>query len=251
MVTVVSALVVATAFISIMFGALFRWLPDVEIGWKDVGLGALVTGVLFQLGKFGLSIYLTKASPGSAYGVAGSLVVLIVWIYYSSLIFYFGAEFTRSFAERFGTKIVPSENAEWIDDCDPAKQDSKTKGPAMPDDILISPARAEFLKQQRYLARRRAAVPIARANSAKAVTPAAISFAALSAVVVGRFFYKRQHAHVQTPAALKSKWATALGKWGKTASLLGASRSKRYAKTHGPQGPDGPSWAEVLEETAR
>ena len=254
-VTVTSALIVATGLISIMFGALFRWLPDVEVGWRDVGLGAVVTGTLFQLGKFGLSIYLTHASPGSAYGAAGSLVVLIVWIYYSSVIFYYGAEFTRAYADQFGTKIVPSDNAEWISDCEPGQQ-SSSKGnnmptSSLPDEILLTPARAEFLRQQRYLARRKAAVPVTPAGRTSAVLPAAAGFGALSALVLGRFFWKRKHAHAATPVALRDKWATALRKWGKTAKLLGASRSKRYAATHGPRGEDGPSWAEVMEQTAR
>jgi membrane protein len=83
-----------------MFALLFKYVPDAEIGWRDVWPGGLLTAVLFTLGKTAIGFYLGQASVGSAYGAAGSLVVLLVWVYYSALIIFFGAEFTHAWATR-------------------------------------------------------------------------------------------------------------------------------------------------------
>jgi membrane protein len=88
--------------ISGLFAAIYKVVPDVSIEWRDVALGGGVTSLLFSLGKLGLGIYLGKATFASAYGAAASIVVLIVWIYYSAQIFFLGAEFTRVFADRYG-----------------------------------------------------------------------------------------------------------------------------------------------------
>lgn len=87
-----------------VFGFMFKYLPDVNIEWRDVFLGALFTSVLFAIGKFAIGLYLGKASLGSSYGAAGSLVVLLVWVYYSSQILFFGAEFTQVYAETHGSR---------------------------------------------------------------------------------------------------------------------------------------------------
>lgn len=97
--------------LSIIFGVIFKVLPDATIRWKDVSAGALVTALLFMLGKFGISIYISKAAVGSTYGAAGALVILIVWTYYSSIILYFGAEFTKHYALQYGSEIHPAEYA--------------------------------------------------------------------------------------------------------------------------------------------
>jgi membrane protein len=88
------------AAIAILFALIFRYVPDKKIEWSEVGLGAVVTAFLFSIGKSLIGIYLGKASVGSAYGAAGSLMVVIVWVYYSSQIFFFGAEFTHALAKR-------------------------------------------------------------------------------------------------------------------------------------------------------
>ncbi len=87
-----------------VFAVLFKYLPDVKIQWRDVLLGAFATSVLFSLGKTLIGLYLGKASFGSTYGAAGSLVIILVWIYYSSQIFFFGAEFTQVYAASHGSK---------------------------------------------------------------------------------------------------------------------------------------------------
>lgn len=89
--------------ITVVFAALFKYLPDVEVKWKDVMLGAFVTAVLFTIGKFAIGMYLGTASFGSTYGAAGSLVILLVWVYYSAQILFLGAEFTQVYACEHGT----------------------------------------------------------------------------------------------------------------------------------------------------
>ncbi len=96
----------------LLFAIIFRVLPDAELAWRDVWLGAVVTGLLFMLGEFLIGQYLTHGSIGSAFGAAGSVVVILAWIYYSALIFTFGAEFTKVYANRYGSKIRPAENAQ-------------------------------------------------------------------------------------------------------------------------------------------
>ena len=87
----------------VMFAAIFRVLPDLRIAWKDVWLGAVITAILFVLGKWGLGVYLGKAAPGSAYGAAGSLVILLIWVYWSAQILFLGAEFTQVYARTYGS----------------------------------------------------------------------------------------------------------------------------------------------------
>jgi membrane protein len=103
---------VSFAVIAVLFALMFKYLPDVKIAWRDVWLGAVVTAALFTLGKFAIGLYLGQSSMASSYGVAGSFVVLLVWLYYSAQIFFFGAELTQVYANRFGSRIVPTENAE-------------------------------------------------------------------------------------------------------------------------------------------
>lgn len=94
-----------------VFALLFKTVPDVTVAWRDVGLGATVTAVLFVLGAFGMGLYLRISNPASSYGAAGSLIVLMIWIYYSAQIFFLGAEFTQVYANQYGSQIVPEEGA--------------------------------------------------------------------------------------------------------------------------------------------
>lgn len=90
-----------------MFAMVFKILPDVKIRWRDVWVGAAITAILFSLGKYLIGLYLGQSALSSAYGAAGSLIVLLVWIYYSTQIFFFGAEFTQVYSRYFGTEIQP------------------------------------------------------------------------------------------------------------------------------------------------
>lgn len=92
---------------TLLFGMVYRFLPDAIIRWRDVGIGAAITALLFLIGKYLISFYISKSEPGSAFGAAGSAIVLLVWIYYSSLILFFGAEFTQEFADAYGQKVQP------------------------------------------------------------------------------------------------------------------------------------------------
>jgi len=104
-------LLVNLVVISAIFGVIFRVLPDASIRWKDVILGAMVTAVLFMLGKLAISLYISKTDVGGTFGATGSLVVLLLWTYYSSIILYFGAEFTRAYALAYGSEIHPDSHA--------------------------------------------------------------------------------------------------------------------------------------------
>jgi membrane protein len=101
---------VSLLVLTFVFALLYKYVPDAEIGWRDVWLGGLITAVLFTLGKTAIGIYLGRASVGSAYGAAGSMVVLLVWVYYSALIMFFGAEFTHVWATRHGD-VTPQPHA--------------------------------------------------------------------------------------------------------------------------------------------
>jgi membrane protein len=118
-------LVLTFGIISALFAVIFKVLPDVKIGWKQVLPGAIATTILFMIGKFAISFYIAKTNVGSTYGAAGSMVILILWIYYSSIILYFGAEFTQSYACEKGVQIVPSKHAQWYNA--PAISGSKAK----------------------------------------------------------------------------------------------------------------------------
>jgi membrane protein len=103
-------LAVSLLVLTLGFALLFKYVPDAEVRWRDVWLGGFVTAVLFSLGKTAIGYYLGQASVGSAYGAAGSMVVLLVWVYYSALIVFFGAEFTQAWATRHGA-VAPQPHA--------------------------------------------------------------------------------------------------------------------------------------------
>lgn len=97
--------------IAVLFSIIFKFLPDVKIKWKDVRSGAIFTALLFMLGQYLIGLYLKYSAQGSAYGAAGSIIVILVWIYYTSAILYIGAEFTQVYAEASGSTIEPAEYA--------------------------------------------------------------------------------------------------------------------------------------------
>ena len=100
--------------ISILFAMMFKILPDAKIEWKHVWMGSLLTGLLFTIGKTALAFYFGKANPGSNYGAAGSVILMLLWVSYSSMIVFFGAEFTAAYARRFTGKVAPSEIAKAV-----------------------------------------------------------------------------------------------------------------------------------------
>src|SRR5688572_14072687 len=100
-------LVVSIGVITVLFALMFKFLPDAEIAWRDVWLGAFVTALLFSIGKTAIGIYLGNSAVASSFGAAGSLILLLLWIYYSAQILFFGAEFTQVYANKYGSKIAP------------------------------------------------------------------------------------------------------------------------------------------------
>ena len=97
--------------IVLLFAMIFRYLPDAKIVWRDVWAGAVLTTVFFVIGKSLLGLYLASGAAGSAYGAATSLVTLLLWIFYSAQILLFGAEFTRIYADTFGSHLQPDKHA--------------------------------------------------------------------------------------------------------------------------------------------
>ncbi|MEO8413795.1 MAG: YihY/virulence factor BrkB family protein [Ginsengibacter sp.] len=97
-----------------LFTLMFKLLPDAKIRWKDVLFGGFITAVFFSLGKLGIGFYLGKSNLTTLYGAAGSIIIIMVWVYYSAIILYLGAEFTKVHANLYGRRIQPSEYAEWI-----------------------------------------------------------------------------------------------------------------------------------------
>jgi membrane protein len=108
-------LVITFIIISFLFGIIFKVLPDVKIKWRDVKTGALFTSVLFIIGRFLIGLYIAKSGTGSTYGAAGSIIVILVWIYYTSMILYLGAEFTQVYSEAYGGHIQPADYAVHIE----------------------------------------------------------------------------------------------------------------------------------------
>lgn len=107
---------ISFGLITLLFAFIYYYLPDVEVAWRDVWVGAAVTALLFVVGEYLLSLYLGRSSTASTYGAAGSFVALLVWIYYSAQIFFFGAEFTQVYARFEGRQIQPSQHAVHIYD---------------------------------------------------------------------------------------------------------------------------------------
>jgi membrane protein len=107
-------ILISFGFITLLFAMIYKFLPDVEIQWQDVSTGAALTSILFTIGKILIGLYLGSSGVTSIYGAAGSLITVLLWVYYSSLIFLFGAEFTEVYANTYGSGVVPTQNAESI-----------------------------------------------------------------------------------------------------------------------------------------
>ncbi|MBE0544170.1 MAG: YihY/virulence factor BrkB family protein [Verrucomicrobia bacterium] len=105
---------VSFGVITLLFAMIFKVLPDVKIAWRDVWIGALLTALLFNLGKFLLGLYLGRSSVTSAYGAAGSLVIVLLWVYYSAQILFFGAKFTQIYSTRHGSHLEPVPGAKAV-----------------------------------------------------------------------------------------------------------------------------------------
>ncbi|SHM59626.1 YihY/virulence factor BrkB family protein [Chitinophaga sp. CF418] len=107
-------LVLTFVIISVLFAIIFKVLPDAKVQWKHVIIGAVTTAILFMIGKFAIGMYLGSSKVGTAYGAAGSIVIILLWVYYSAIILYFGAEFTQVYVQHFGGRIRPNEYAVYV-----------------------------------------------------------------------------------------------------------------------------------------
>jgi membrane protein len=108
-------IVVSFGFVTLLFALIYKYVPDVEIEWRDVWVGAALTAILFTVGKYLIGLYIGTSGVSSTFGAAGSLITILVWVYYSSLIFFLGAEFTRVYATQYGSGVAPAENAQQMD----------------------------------------------------------------------------------------------------------------------------------------
>ncbi len=107
-------IIVIWGIITLLFAVIIKVLPDGKISWKDTLIGAGLTSLLFMVGKFLIGVYLGQSGVTSTFGAAGSIVLILLWVYYSSIILYFGAEFTKVYTRRYGTPIEPNSNAVFI-----------------------------------------------------------------------------------------------------------------------------------------
>lgn len=138
------SIVLTFAIVTFMFALLFRFLPDVKIAWTDVWVGAGITAILFGLGQLALSFYLSLSNVGSSFGATGALVVVLVWIYYSAQILLLGAEFTQVYTNKYGSRVRPAENAEFVTEDARAQQGmesggDRSKQPRKPRQLKASP----------------------------------------------------------------------------------------------------------------
>jgi membrane protein len=106
--------ITSLAVITLLFALIFKLVPDIEIRWNDVWIGAFVTALLFTFGKFALGLYLGRSSVSSSYGAAGAVMIVLLWVYYSSQILFFGAEFTQAYARLYGSRVRPAADAQPI-----------------------------------------------------------------------------------------------------------------------------------------
>jgi membrane protein len=137
-------LAITLVVITVLFGIIFKVLPDVKISWKDVRSGAFFTALLFMLGQYLIGLYIQNFANSSAYGAAGSLIVILLWIYYTSAILYIGAEFTQVYAEASGSRIEPAEYAVAVKQTEVEMEVTKLP-PQNPDikDKLVKPIAGE------------------------------------------------------------------------------------------------------------
>lgn len=115
--------VISTAVVTTLFAIIFKVLPDAKIAWRDVRWGAFFTALLFMLGRYLIGLYIETTSTSSTYGAAGSLIVILTWIYYTSAILYFGAEFTQAYANHLGIKIEPADYAVYVEQTERERAD--------------------------------------------------------------------------------------------------------------------------------
>lgn len=140
---------VSFGVITLLFGLIYKILPDADLSWRDVRVGAAMTALFFTIGKSLIGLYLGNSSVASAYGAAGSFVVLLLWIYYSAQILLFGAEFTQVYANRFGSNIQPSKTAVFADEA--IAQERTAASSSSSDETMLPKSRSEYKAKRSFL----------------------------------------------------------------------------------------------------
>lgn len=131
---------------SFLFGLIFKVLPDARIRWRHVRAGAFTTAILFMIGKFLIGLYLGQSKMSSAYGAAGSVIVILLWVYYSAIILYFGATFTRVYAIHRGSQIYPNNYAVWVEQVEVQSETSIQEQPETKS-VIEAPAQSSTVVQ--------------------------------------------------------------------------------------------------------
>lgn len=144
--------VISIGVITVLFALMFKFLPDAEIAWRDVWVGAFITSIFFSLGKTAIGLYLGNGAVASSFGAAGSLILLLLWIYYSAQILFFGAEFTQVYANKYGSKIVPEGEEKAAEPESKETQDLRSR-PALPAPSTTSTRESMLERENRQTAR--------------------------------------------------------------------------------------------------
>jgi membrane protein len=143
--------VVSFLFVTALFAMIYKFLPDARIEWREVWVGASLTSFLFTIGKVLIGVYLGTSGVTSTYGAAGSLITVLLWVYYSSLIFFLGAEFTQVYAREYGSGVTPTENAQPI----AVAQEIHGRESPPPEERCVEPNPQDTARRQQSRGRRR------------------------------------------------------------------------------------------------
>ena len=170
----IASLVLSFLVVTGLFAIIYKVLPDVKIAWKDVWVGAAVTAVLFTIGRFAIGLYIGSSGTASAYGAAGALIVILLWVYYAAQILFFGAEFTQVYARTYGTRLEPEDGAVRMTD------EERTQQGMQPHDRERPAPREQRL----------AAPGIAHASYVQKGKPVGYALAGLMALFLGAFLTK-------------------------------------------------------------
>src|SRR5688572_759261 len=144
--------IISIAVITVLFALMYKFLPDAEIAWRDVWVGAFITSIFFSLGKTAIGLYLGNSAVASSFGAAGSLILLLVWIYYSAQILFFGAEFTQVYSNKYGSKIIPEGEEKTAQPQSKGTQEQRGR-PALPAPTGITGRESQLERENRQTAR--------------------------------------------------------------------------------------------------
>jgi membrane protein len=216
-------LVVSFGVITLLFAVMFKFLPDVKIRWSDVWAGAVLTSFLFTIGKFLLGLYLGRASTTSSYGAAGSVVLILLWVYYASIIIFLGAEFTQVYAKARGHKTEPKKYAV------PVTQEERAEE-GMPDGGKKG-AKPKRVGERESRPAQPSVAPAAAATALPASAPSAIRMEAEMQHAKGHAPFAPIQKHPWRFATLAMSLGMTLGALHKSGAMKVLKKAKRVAGT--------------------